>query len=256
MKTLKNDSAVTSDEIRLIKKQHKEEVRLMREKIADHEAFIRKMKADRIDWEGVKIKCEADLEHLLKDYALQRQQTELANQRIVCMREQRAELHDQNKSLHEQNIALKGLFNQLEKKYHDTFSEKRSEYVGMKQRVQTVEEENSMLSDELQSVEEENSMLKDELSTSSKMYENLLLMNNNNNNNNNNNHHEYLVENQQLRSRIKEIETWFDEAWAGFRLEVLSFERKLEQKDEVIRQLKGEDKDETPEHPSKQFQQT
>ena len=93
-------------------------------------------------------------------------------------------------------------------------------------------------------------MLKDELSTSSKMYVNLLLMNNNNNN------QEYLVENQQLRSRMKEIETWFDEAWAGFRLEVLSFERKLEQKDEVIRQLKGEDKDETPEHPSKQFQQT
>ena len=147
---------------------------------------------------------------------------------------------------------MKGLYDQLEKKYHETFSEKRSEYVDMKQRVRSVELENSMLSVELQSVEEEKTVLKDELSTSSKMYENLLLMNNNNNNNN---HQEYLVENQQLRSRIKEIETWFDEAWAGFRLEVLNFERKLEEKDEVIRQLKG-DNETTPEVTSKQFQQT
>ena len=210
----------------------------MREKIADHEVSIRKMKADRVDWEQVKMKCEDDLEHLLKDYDFQQQQTELANQRIVRMRQQRASLHDQNKSLHEQNIALKKLYDQLEKKYHETFSEKRSEYVDIKQRVRSVELENSMLSVELQSIEEEKTVLKDELSTSSKMYENLLLMNNNNNNNN---HQEYLVENQQLRSRIKEIETWFDEAWAGFRLEVLNFERKLEEKDEVIRQLKGDD---------------
>ena len=198
------------------------------------------------------MKCEDDLKYLLQDYAVQQQQTGLANQKIVRMREQRADLHDQNKSLHEQNTALKGLYEQLEKKYHETFSEKRSEYVSMKERVRTVEHENSVLNDKLQSVEKENSTLKDELSTSSKMYENLLLMNNNNNSNNN--HHKHLIENQQLRSRIKEIETWFDEAWAGFRLEVLRFEQKLEKKDEVIRQLKGESG--TPEVTSERFQQT
>lgn len=184
----------------------------MIQKVAERDARIRKLKSDRFDWEQKKLKCEVDLQDLLKDYELQQQECKKANQKIVRMREQRTSLIEHNNSLQEENTALKSLYEQLEKKYHETFDEKRSEYVGMKQRVRNVEHENLQLKSKISTVKEEKSSLKNELSTSSKMYENLLLMNNKN--------HEYLMENQQLRSRITEIETWFDEAWAGFRLEV------------------------------------
>lgn len=209
-----------------MRNQHQIDLRLMIKKVADRDASIHKLKGERFQWEKVKLKCEDDLRELLKDYALQQQECTKANQKIVRMREQRAGLTEQNNSLQEHNIALKKLYEELEKKYRETFDEKRSEYVGMKQRVRNVERENSTLKGqirdvedayselkiELSTIEDEKLELRDELSTSSKKYENLLLINNNN--------HDYLVENQQLRSRIAEIEAWFDEAWAGFRLEV------------------------------------
>ena len=190
----------------------------MRGNVADHEATIRKLNTERLEWGQVKSKCEMDLKDLLQDYALQQQQADSAQQKIVQMRDQQATLKDQNTTLQEQNKTLKGLYDQLEKKYRETFDEKRSEYVHMKHRVR--------------SVEQENATLKSDISTTSKRYENLLLMNNN--------HHDHIVENRQLRSRIKDLETWFDEAWAGFRLEILRYERKLEEKDDTICQLKGE----------------
>ena len=212
----------------------------MKKNVADRDESIRKLKYDRFEWEQVKFKSQVDIHNLLKDYDIQQQECTKANQKILRMRKQRASLKEHTASLQDENTALKELYEQLEKKYRETFDEKRSEYVGMKQRVLSVQHENlelknelstvedaytqleselstvedayTQLESELTTVEDENSVLKNELSTSSKKYENLLLMNNN--------QHEHLVENQHLRSRIDEIETWFDEAWAGFRLEV------------------------------------
>ena len=230
-------TTTTSEDIRLVKKQHNEGIRAYRNKVTDQEATIHKLNTERLEWEQVKSKCE-NLQHLLQDYALLQQQAESAQQKVVQMRDQRASLKDQNTSLQEQNKALKGLYDQLEKKYHETFNEKRTKYVDMKQRVRFLEQENAAL--------------KGELSTASKKYESLLLMDNDSNN-----YHDHIVENKQLHSRIKEIETWFDEAWAGFRLEVLRYERKLEHKDDVIRQLKGENVCSKPDRASaKRFDQT
>ena len=64
-----------------------------------------------------------------------------------------------------------------------------------------------------------------------KKYKNLLLFHNRDH---------LLIENESLRKRLDTIEEWFDDAWAGFRLEVLNFERKLELKDEAIEKLRAQ----------------
>lgn len=217
LEVLKKDSSSSriSDSIKLVKKQHKEEVKQMQENVADHEGTIQKMRRERKDWEQVKIRSEQDLKILLEDYASKVEQNKQSQATILHICEQQAILRDEN-------TALRELYETLEEKYHTTFNKKRTEYVSMKNRVRCVEQANDRL--------------RDEVSTTCKKYENLLLFGNNNNGS----QQDLLVENQELSSRLDDLETCFDEAWAGFRLEVLNYERKLEQKEKIIRQLNGE----------------
>ena len=225
LRALKNgaQSAATDDEIQLVKKKYKEEVRLMRKKIEDYEARVKKMNSERFEWESEKKKCEEDLKILLEDYA---QRGELLN---AC--QAKVEKYKESEQEHRQNFnALKDLYETLEKKYKDTFNKERPEYVGMIKRVE--------------SLEIENKRLRKSLSESNVKYESLLLLDTT--------HQEVIEENENLTSRIQDIEEWFDEAWAGFRLEVLNFEQKLEKKDEIIRKLKGEREEENETTPFRQ----
>uniref|UniRef100_A0A7M5UNR2 Uncharacterized protein n=2 Tax=Clytia hemisphaerica TaxID=252671 RepID=A0A7M5UNR2_9CNID len=217
LRALKNgtEPVTASDEIQLVKKKYKEEVRLMRKKIEDYEARVKKMNGERFEWESEKQKCEEDLKVLLEDYA---QKGELLT---AC--QAKVEKYKESERDHHQNFnALKDLYETLEQKYKDTFNKERPEYVGMIRRVE--------------SLELENQRLRNSLSQSNNKYESLLLLDTT--------HQEVIEENEKLTSRIHNIEEWFDEAWAGFRLEVLNFEQKLEKKNDIIRQLKGEREDE------------
>uniref|UniRef100_A0A7M5UI42 Uncharacterized protein n=1 Tax=Clytia hemisphaerica TaxID=252671 RepID=A0A7M5UI42_9CNID len=213
LKALKNgtQSVANDEELKLVKKKYNEEVRLMRKEIEDYEARVQKMNSERFEWESEKQKCEEDLKVLLKDHA---QKGDLLT---AC--QAKVEKFKERERKHHQNFdALKNLYERLEQKYKDTFNKERPEYVGMIRRVE--------------SLELENQRLRKSLSQSNNKYESLLLLDTT--------HQEVIEENVTLTSRIQNIEEWFDEAWAGFRLEVLNFEQKLELKNEIIRQLKGE----------------
>ena len=225
LKALKNgtQSAANDDELSLVKKKYKEEVRRLRQKIEDYEARVKKMNSERFEWESEKKKCEEDLKILLEDYA------ERGELLTTC--QAKVEQYKESEREHHQNFdALKDLYKTLEKKYKDTFNKERPEYVGMIKRVE--------------SLEIENKKLKKSLSESNVKYESLLLLDTT--------HQEIIEENEKLTSRIQNIEEWFDEAWAGFRLEVLNFEQKLEKKNEIIRQLKGESEKEDKPTPFRQ----
>jgi len=219
---LKKMKAGASDEDVCVK-----EASEMKRQIVEHATRIQKLNTERFEWEKERSNYEKDAEILLIDYtekchmldilkANEIKLKEKIKSQSMRMREMDAALAKQEERYETDTKALKELYEALETKYRKNFVEKRQEYISIHKRVKQAESDRNTMEEHVKMVDAKyNNMLKFNKCAQ--------LM---------------ATRNASLIVRIDQLEEWFDEAWAGFRLEVLCYERKLEAKDEVIAQLK------------------
>jgi len=194
---LKKMKAGASDEDVCVK-----EASEMKRQIVEHATRIQKLNTERFEWEKERSNYEKDAEILLIDYTEKCHMLDILKANEIKLKEK---IKSQSMRMREMDAALAKQEERYEtdtkalKELRKNFVEKRQEYISIHKRVKQAESDRNTMEEHVKMVDAKyNNMLKFNKCAQ--------LM---------------ATRNASLIVRIDQLEEWFDEAWAGFRLEVL-----------------------------------